>query len=162
MSLYIGDRTILDLCSGTGSWSKPYETAGYRVVRVELKDGGDVRLWPSRPCDQARLPNGFDDVEEWIGRIYGVLAAPVCTFLSNAGSRFPRTDDEIREALALADACLRIVHATRPKGFWALENPVGKLRKWIGPPVWTFNPCDFGDPYTKRTCLWGQIGRAHV
>jgi hypothetical protein len=46
--------------------------------------------------------------------------------------------------------------------FWALENPKGRLRRWLGPPRFTFNPCDFAgycesDRYTKRTLLWGDF-----
>jgi len=33
----------------------------------------------------------------------------------------------------------------------------GKLRKWIGEPTMSFNPCDYGDPYKKRTLLWGNF-----
>ena len=29
------------------------------------------------------------------------------------------------------------------------------MRKFIGPPVFKFDPFDFGDPYAKRTYLWG-------
>ena len=156
MSLFPADRTILDLCAGTGGWSQPYMDAGYRVVRVELNTGGDVRLWPSAPSVKPRLPSGFDDIEPWIGNVWGVLAAPVCTYLSGCGAKHPRSDAQMLEALALADACIRIVHVVRPQ-WWALENPVGKLRKWHGPPAWSFHPCDFGDPYEKRTLLWGRF-----
>ena len=27
----------------------------------------------------------------------------------------------------------------------------------MAPPRLTFNPCDFGDAYTKRTLLWGEF-----
>jgi hypothetical protein len=57
--------------------------------------------------------------------------------------------------------------------WWALENPPGRLKNWIGPFSWTFNPCDYGgylepgektlncplfpanDAFTKRTLIWG-------
>ena len=38
-----------------------------------------------------------------------------------------------------------------------MENPVGKLVKWLGDPVDSFNPCDYGDPWTKKTLLWGDF-----
>jgi hypothetical protein len=60
------------------------------------------------------------------------------------------------EGLSVVDACLRIVTLTRPQ-WWVLENPVGRLRDYLGPPLHTFDPCDYGDPYTKRTQLWGQF-----
>lgn len=134
-----GPPLILSLCDYTGSWSQPYADAGYEVIRIDLAHGQDVRLTvpPSRP-------------------VQGILAAPPCTVFANSGSRWSRTDDEMREGLSVVDACLRLVIATRPK-WWALENPVGKLRRYLGPPSLIFQPNDYGDPYTKRTCLWGQF-----
>lgn len=45
--------------------------------------------------------------------------------------------------------------------WWALENPVGRLKrlryKELGEPRLIFDPCDFGDPYTKKTLLWGSF-----
>jgi len=149
------DKIILDLCGGTGGWSKYYKENGYDVRIVTLPDN-DARLFPSNPSAQPRFPSGFNDIAEYIGKVYGVLAAPVCTYFSGSGSKHLRTDEQILEALSLVDACLRIIQTVKPR-FWAMENPVGKLRKWIGPPRMSFHPCDFGDPYTKKTLLWGQF-----
>ena len=41
--------------------------------------------------------------------------------------------------------------------WWAFENPVGRLRRYLGAPILRFDPCDFGDAYTKRTYLWGRF-----
>jgi len=54
------------------------------------------------------------------------------------------------------DACLRAVAIYRPR-VWALENPSGRLSHYLGPPTGSFDPADYGDPYTKRTCLWGDF-----
>jgi hypothetical protein len=134
-----GPPLILSLCDYTGEWSQPYADNGYEVIRIDLEHGQDVRLTqpPTRP-------------------VHGILAAPPCTVFANAGARWTRSDDEMREGLSVVDACLRLVVATRPK-WWALENPVGKLRRYLGPPKLIFQPNEFGDPYTKRTCLWGEF-----
>lgn len=60
------------------------------------------------------------------------------------------------EGLSIVDACLRLVVSCKP-AWWVLENPVGILKRWIGDPVMRFDPCDYGDPYTKKTCLWGSF-----
>jgi len=65
-------------------------------------------------------------------------------------------DDDFREALSVVDACLRFVAICRPK-WWALENPEGYLVEWLGRAGLKFDPCDFGDPWTKRTWLWGHF-----
>lgn len=44
------NKIILDLCGGTGSWSKPYKDAGYDVKVITLPDN-DVRLYaPPEKC----------------------------------------------------------------------------------------------------------------
>ena len=60
-----GAKTILDLCGGTGAWSKPYADAGY-----------DVRV--------ITLPK--QDVIDYIPpeNVYGILAAPPCVEFSIA------------------------------------------------------------------------------
>lgn len=134
-------RIILDLCGGTGSWSRPYREAGYDVRVVSLPTQ-DVRLM--------ELPNE---------PVWGVLAAPPCDHFSVSGAQYwPEKDRDGRtiEAISVVDACLRIILITEPH-FWALENPVGRLQRWIGPPVLYFDPCDYGDPYTKKTGLWGRF-----
>lgn len=134
-------RTILSLCDHSGVWCGPYRDAGYNVVQVDLKRGQDVRLL------------------EYPGRVHGILAAPPCTAFAGSGAQWwPAKDADGRtlDGLALVDACLRLVAVCRPQ-WWALENPVGRLRRWIGPPRMMFNPCDYGDAYTKKTCLWGEF-----
>jgi len=41
--------------------------------------------------------------------------------------------------------------------FWVLENPRGYLQRFLGAPVLAFEPYEYGDPYTKRTQLWGMF-----
>lgn len=127
---------ILSLCDLTGNWPHPYAEAGYDVRTVDLEHGQDVRLL------------------RWPGRVRGILAAPPCTVFSRAGARWPRTEKDWTDALAVVDACLRLVAVCSPV-WWALENPVGMLRRYLGPPAFKFDPCDYGDPWTKRTALWG-------
>lgn len=131
-------KIILDLCAGTGAWSEPYRASGYDVRRVTLPV--DVRLW----CEYTGL------------KVHGVLAAPPCTCFSSSGARWARTDAQMIEALSIVDACLRIVMVAQPV-WWALENPVGKLVRFLGKPTMYFQPWEFGDPYSKKTCLWGEF-----
>ena len=151
-------KTIMSLCDYSGTWSQPYVDAGYNVIRVDLKSGQDVRLVPFIR-----------------GGVYGILAAPPCTDFAGSGAQYwPAKDADGRtlSALALVDACLRAVAIYNPV-FWVLENPVGRLNRWIGPAAYSFNPCDFGgymaheersselappqDAYTKKTLLWGRF-----
>jgi hypothetical protein len=132
------NRVILSLCDLTGNWPRYYAEAGYDVRSVDLQHGQDVRLL------------------EHPGSVHGILAAPPCTVFAASGNRWPRSDDDYRSALAVVDACLRLVATCRP-AWWALENPRGKLRRWLGKPAMIFDPCDFGDPWTKKTLIWGDF-----
>lgn len=145
-------KLILDLCGGTGAWSKPYKDNGYDVKIITLPEF-DVRLFPSKLSEEPRLPKEFKSIEDY-PKVYGVLSAPPCTVFSGSGAMWKRSDKDMIEGISIVDACMRIIHVLKPK-FWALENPVGKLRKWLGEPVMSFHPCDYGDPYKKRTFLWG-------
>jgi len=131
----MGRKMILDLCAGSGAWSRPYQK-DYEVRKIDLPE--DIRLI------------------EHPGNIYGILAAPPCTVFANSGARWIRTEEEMIQGLSIVDACLRLVAICKPV-FWALENPIGKLRKFLGDPTLIFDPCDYGDPYTKKTLLWGEF-----
>lgn len=128
-------KLILDLCAGSGAWSEPYLRAGYDVVRVDLPV--DVRLVKAR-------------------RVHGLLAAPPCTTFSYARNRYEPTEEELRAALSVVDACVRLAYACRPV-WWALENPLAKLRRYLGPPEWIFRQWQYGDPGEKPTALWGRF-----
>lgn len=153
-------RTILSLCDFTGTWPSAYSSAGYDVRIIDIKKGLNVCLLPYTPC-------------------HGILAAPPCTDFSLSGAQYWKAKDKdgrTQQSLAVVDACLRIILTSDPS-WWALENPPGRLEHYIGPPRFSFDPCDFGgwmlpgekshpsfpaqDAYTKRTHLWGRFNIPH-
>lgn len=143
------DKIILDLCGGTGAWSKPYRDAGYDVRLVTLPEY-DVRTY--------KPPKN----------VYGILAAPPCTMFSFARTNAKKPRD-LEEGMEVVRACLNIIwwlmeiqqptgKKTLPLKFWALENPArGFLPYFLGKPAMTFNPYEFGDMYKKETALWGNF-----
>ena len=130
---------IWDLCGGSGAWSKPYLEAGYRVEVFDLRTGCDVRLLRHTPFG-----------------VWGILAAPPCTVFSYARNRYPPTEAELLSGLSIVDACLRIIMAQQPR-FWALENPINKLRHYLGPPRLVFRHWEYGDTGHKPTGIWGNF-----
>jgi site-specific DNA-cytosine methylase len=132
---------ILDLCGGTGAWSKPYADAGYDVRLVTLPEQ-DVRTYV--PPEN----------------VHGILAAPPCTEFAVSGAKWWATKPKrlLSEAVEVWAACMRIITAAAPS-WWALENPVGRLRRWAGPPAWSFQPWEYGDRQFKRTLIWGTAKR---
>lgn len=68
--------------------------------------------------------------------------------------------------MKLVNICLKIIHTCIYKNyragqglkFWALENPYsGYLKRFLGKPALVFEPYEYGDPYTKRTAIWGEF-----
>lgn len=131
------DKIILDLCGGSGSWSKPYKDAGYDVRLITLPTY-DVRTY-TPPSN-----------------VYGILAAPPCTEFSVLNCVAEQRKRDCDAGMIIVKACLNIIEQCNPK-FWALENPVGYLRNYIGRPHYTFQPWWFGDAWTKRTDIWGNF-----
>jgi hypothetical protein len=140
-------KIILDLCGGTGAWSEPYRKAGYDVRVITLPDFDVLDYSPPE-------------------NVYGILASPPCTQFSIArNDKTAKKPRDLREGMNTVNACLRIIHEClyakyRKDGlkFWCLENPAtGYLKKFLGKPSMIFEPCDYGDPYTKSTALWGMF-----
>ena len=117
-------------------WSKPYKDNGYDVRNITLPKY-DVRTYIS--------PDN----------VYGILAAPPCTQFSLAAGK-KLEDRNIAEGLKLVNACLKIIWQCKPV-FWAIENPVGYLRRFLGKPIYTFQQWEFGDRGIKPTDLWGYF-----
>jgi hypothetical protein len=140
----------LSLFDYSGVWSAPYHKAGYKTTQVDIKHGDDV----------------LDITEAWldkVGKIHGILAAPPCTHFCVSGARhFSSKDKDGRtsEGLKLLHKTMWIIQKTDPK-WWVIENPVGRINRlfpemeYFGPSY--FQPWQYGDPYTKKTGLWGKF-----
>lgn len=162
-------KIILDLCGGTGSWSKPYKDAGYKVYIITLPDF-DIRKTIIGKDGFCFIGKFETEKSLFIRRdtIYGILAAPPCTMFSYARTNAKKPRD-LKEGMECVRACLNIIWSimeiqqdttkkTLPLQFWALENPYhGFLKKFLGKPAFTFDPWEFGDGYQKRTALWGHF-----
>ena len=129
------DKIILHLCADTGSDSFPYREAGYDVRCV----GSDIGVENYSPPEN----------------VYGVIANPPCTEFSTA-----RADGKARNnisGLYLVEECRRVIKQSKPK-FWVIENPAkGILKKYLGKPIYKYEPWWYGSPWTKQTALWGKF-----
>ncbi len=170
----LSDKIILDLCGGTGAWSKPYKEAGYTVYNITLPKYNvqDCILYGNRFLIFWRQPikNKFhddyrkEDIQIPVEKIYGILAAPPCTEFSLAAWDKKKTDRDFKKAFGIVQACLDIIWAVQEQGiplkFWALENPKGYLYNFLGYPTFYFQPWQFGETdfrATKRTAIWGYF-----
>lgn len=89
--------------------------------------------------------------------VHGILAAPPCTEFSRAKGSSPR---DFSGGLETVRACLDIIWQCRihkKLAFWALENPVGFLRQFLGRPHYTYEHWRYGDLQIKPTDIWGYF-----
>ena len=146
------NKTILSLFDASGEWAKPWYEAGYDVHTFDIQTGEDISNFNA----EYLLENGYGDLNIW-----GILAAPPCTDFASSGAQFWAKKDakgqtEISNELVMQ--VIRTVNFLQPK-IWALENPVGRIAKLnnLPPAHLTFDPNYYGDPYTKKTLLWGNF-----
>lgn len=149
-------KRLLSLFDTSGSWSKPFLEAGWDVLHVDLQN------WV--PIDVMDIDHTW--LGDWgVDMVDGVLVALPCTDFAASGARWwdeKDKDGRTELSVSLAYQALGIIEYLQPV-WWCLENPVGRLSKLVpelqpfGP--WYFQPCDFGDTYTKKTGLWGEFNR---
>lgn len=129
-------KIILHLCADTGSDTFPYKQNGYEVILVG-KEIGVENYHPPK-------------------KVYGIIANPVCLEFSTARSDGRARNPE--EGLILVRECQRIIQEAGDVKFWVIENPAtGVLRNYLGKPNFTYQPWEFGSPWTKKTALWGKF-----
>ena len=79
-----------------------------------------------------------------------MIAHPPCTHLAVSGAAwFKYKEVEQREALEFVQ---RLLDA--PINKIALENPVSVISTRIKKPTQIIQPWQFGEPFSKKTCLW--------
>ena len=147
-------KTIVSLCDRTGIMCEPFKKAGYSILKYDLSEGQDVRL--------LEFPKG---------EIAGVISQPPCTNFASSGARWwkKKGEEALLNSLSISDACLRIslVAHHHYNAWWVMENPVGRLSRFINKPSLIFHPYEYagwlkGDEaqlerYKKQTCLWGNF-----
>lgn len=154
---------LLSVYDYTGNWARPYIDAGWRYLLWDQNFEGCILEGFGRMIRMVE--------EENDGRVDGLLAAPPCTAFAASGARWwqdkdlPGSAEEPWESftekmVGLTLIVWEMVYRFQPR-FWALENPVGRIEK-LCPELkpyrrMSFNPCDYGDPYTKKTILWGDF-----
>lgn len=129
-------KIILHLCADLGSDSKFYqEDPNYQVVKV----GKEIGVENYEPPEN----------------VHGIIANPVCTEFSTAKGFHKENDTE--KGMVMVNHCLRIIKKAKPK-WWVIENPaMGRLKDFLGKPVVTYQPWQYGSPWTKKTALWGNF-----
>jgi N12 class adenine-specific DNA methylase len=161
------ERVVLSLFDLTGKWSQPWEEAGYQVYRYDIQDDA---TYEDSEGNEKKVGDINNFSVEFFSDMYGafesndvhaVLAACPCTDFAVSGARhFAAKDADGRTvaSVKLVHMTLATVEYFKP-AVWAVENPVGRIEKLGGLPPWrlSFDPNHLGDPYTKKTLLWGRF-----
>jgi hypothetical protein len=160
------DKIILSLFDYSGNWCRPYRENGYTVIQHDQKLGWDI-FEDTIPAASADSIDGL--------RIHGLLAAPPCTDFARSGGHLWTKKDEQPAPYESKDvefdnrldyyqfmvySVLAIVEWLQPK-WWVIENPIGRIYKVVPElakyRLLTFDPWEFGDPYSKKTVLYGEF-----
>lgn len=86
-----------------------------------------------------------------------VIAHPPCTALANSGNRwYGKGKEKHRQRIGAIYDSRHLVYELIPKvaRHYAIENPVGAMRRAIGPATCSVQPWEHGHGETKRTCFW--------
>lgn len=151
---------ILSLFDYTGNWARPYAEKGHDVILWDVKHNPDMYS-TFKDINDANATYIHEYIFENYGTVDGILAACPCTDFACSGARWFAEKDargDTEKSIELVYQTLRIIDLCKPY-FWALENPVGRIKTLVpdlGDP-WYFQPYQFGDPYTKKTGIYGNF-----
>ena len=150
-------RLCIDLCSGLGGFSQAFvESPDWEVVRIDVE-----RKFNPTICADVRDLSFIDIVPNYSEfEQITILASPPCERFSIASHTWPRRG--IRKAFEVVGQCCEIIADARDlidrKSLsYAIENPKGRLRWYLGKPSITIRQSDYGAPYRKLTDVWSSF-----
>ena len=137
----------------SGNMVKPWAEAGYLCYCVDVQHApGETR--------EGNIIKVGADMLDWIPPRDVVFASffPPCTDLAVSGARWFK-DKGLGRLIRALSLFKRSVDIAEMLGCpYLIENPVSTVSSYWRKPDYSFDPCDYGDPYTKKTCLWTGNG----
>ena len=130
---------VLIACEYSGTVRDAFITKGHDAISCDIL-----------PTDKPG-PHYQGDVFDIIDDSFDLMIAhPPCTHLAVSGAAwFKYKEKEQKEALEFVQ---RLLDA--PIAKIALENPVSVISTRIRKPTQIIQPWQFGEPFSKKTCLW--------
>ena len=134
--------------------AQPWAEAGYLCYCIDMQHPRGETPDESN----ANIIRVGANIHHWLPPRDGifVFAAffPPCTDLAVSGARWFRDKGigKLVDAVALFKRSVDLAELLKCPYF--IENPVSTISSYWRPPDHTFDPCDYGDPYKKKTCLW--------
>lgn len=156
-------KYILIACEESQTECKAFRDVGAAAFSCDLQQcSGNHPEWHIRG-DATKFLQGQRYFKTEDGREHHVpqwdliIAHPPCTYLAKSGAVHLRKHgciDEIRYAYGIVakDFFLKCLNAKA--NFVAVENPTPLSIFDLPPYQQALQPWEFGEPFTKRTCLW--------
>ena len=134
---------VFDGFSGLGGFSESFRRNGDRVTRFDVNP------------QFAQIPDTtIADVRSVKGRFTVALFAPPCEAFSPARTRWGMHGNA-PHYVALANWTIR--NAPRIGRYYVIENPLGQMRQFVGPPTCVTDLCRFGCITRKRSDIWTNL-----
>lgn len=143
-------RIMLSIFDRSTVMAQPWAEAGFLCYCVDRQhEAGESR--------EGNIIRVGCDVLEWLpprGDIAFVACFPPCTHVSVSGARWFRDKGlgGLIESLRLFDSAVKVSEWSGAP--YLIENPVSTVSTYWRKPDHSFDPCDYGDGWTKKTCLW--------
>lgn len=157
----MSSKIVFSFFDRSANMVRPWAEAGYECYCFDIQHFHGVR-----EVEKNINTVGIDllNDEEIMRRVFGIghpaicFFFPPCTHLANSGARWFKDKglDKLIEGLSLVSQSIKIAeHFCAP---YFIENPQGQLSTYWRKPDHKFDPCDYGDNYTKKTHLWTGNG----
>lgn len=144
-------KAYLGLFEVSGVMAKPWRDAGFECWIY------DTQHKPGVHFEDGMYKVGFDLSEppdlpslDW----KFVACFPPCTDVAVSGARWFKGKGlrALQRSIGFFATSAEVCESIGAPYF--IENPVSTISSYWRKPDFSFDPCDYGDPYTKKTCLW--------
>lgn len=134
---------ILVACEKSQVVAKAFRAVGHEAFSCDIREcGGEYPEWHIQDDVLQHLNDGWDLM----------IAHPPCTYLSYAGTAHWNKPGRLEKRLEALSFFAELWLA--PINKICIENPLGCASPTIAKYSQIIQPYMFGDPESKRTCLW--------
>ena len=135
---------ILLACEESQAVCKEFRSLGQEAYSCDiLSTSGDNPEWHIQGDVMDVMYSGGWDM---------MVAFPPCTHLAVSGAKHFKQKQEDGRQQEAVEFFMKFVNA--PIEFIAIENPIGIMSTLYRKPDQIIHPYYFGDPFSKKTCLW--------
>lgn len=148
------NKIVLSLFDHSTIMVRPWADAGYRCLCVDLQHPDGEWTDGNITVIGANILDFLPPIAE-----YAIaFAFPPCTHLAVSGARWFKGKGlgALADSVKLFDRAAMICEWTQSP--YMIENPVSTISSYWREPDYTFQPFEYGDPWTKKTCLWTGNG----